>query len=180
MPVSLSMVLLTSMASRPNRSIFVTISTSSSSSLSSSFINPLRCWIADAPDTVSVTVALEKSKNKEVRTFAEEMVRDHNAVNEQALALVKKLNVTPEDNDTSKALLKQAAEKQASLKELNGAAFDRAYAENEVAYHKAVDGALQNTLIPSASNGELKDLLSTGLKISSKATSNTPSISLAR
>jgi putative membrane protein len=93
------------------------------------------------------------------------MVRDHKAVNEQALALVKKLNVTPEDNDTSKALLKQAAEKQASLKELNGAAFDRAYAENEVAYHKAVDGALQNTLIPSASNGELKDLLSTGLKI---------------
>jgi putative membrane protein len=51
------------------------------------------------------------------------------------------------------------------LKKLNGAAFDRAYAENEVAYHKAVDGALQDTLIPSASNAELKDLLSTGLKI---------------
>ena len=32
------------------------------------------------------------------------MVRDHEAVNQQALALVKKLNVTPEDNDTSRAL----------------------------------------------------------------------------
>ena len=73
---------------------------------------------------------------------------------------MKKLNVTPEDNDTSKALLKQAEEKQADLvKALNGAAFDKAYAENEVAYHKAVDGALQSTLIPSASNAELKDLL---------------------
>ena len=72
-------------------------------------------------DIKAAHLALEKSKNKEVRTFAEDMVRDHTAVNEQALALVKKLNVTPEDNDTSKALLKQAAEKQASLKELNGA-----------------------------------------------------------
>jgi putative membrane protein len=93
------------------------------------------------------------------------MVRDHKAVNDQALALVKKLNVTPQDNDTSKALLKQATDKQTSLKGLNGAAFDKAYANNEVAFHKTVDGALQGTLIPSASNAELKDLLSTGLKI---------------
>ncbi len=81
-------------------------------------------YTAGTIDIRAAQLALEKSKNKEVRTFAEEMVRDHKAVNEQALALVKKLNVTPEDNDTSKALLKQAAEKQASLKELNGAAFE--------------------------------------------------------
>ena len=122
-------------------------------------------YTADTIDIKAAQLALEKSKNKEVRMFAEDMVRDHTAVNEQALALVKKLNVTPEDNDTSKALLKQAAEKEASLKELKGAAFDKAYAQNEIAYHKAVNGALQNTLIPSASNAELKDLLSTGLKI---------------
>ena len=34
-----------------------------------------------------------------------------------------------------------------------------------MAYHKTVNGALENTLIPSATNPELKDLLSTGLKI---------------
>jgi putative membrane protein len=122
-------------------------------------------YTAGQIDIKAAQLALEKSKNKEVRTFAEDMVRDHNAVNEQALALVKKLNVTPEDNDTSKALMKQATEKQASLQKLSGAAFDKAYAGNEVAYHKAVDSALQDTLIPSASNAELKTLLSTGLKI---------------
>src|SRR3954470_8755997 len=100
--------------------------------------------------------AMKKSKNKEVREFAQSMLRDHKAVNDQALALVKKLNVTPQDNDTSKALLKQANDKQASLEKLNGAAFDKAYADNEVAYHKTVNGALQTTLIPSASNSELK------------------------
>jgi putative membrane protein len=93
------------------------------------------------------------------------MERDHKAVNDKALALVKRLNVTPEDNDTSKALSKQAGDKRAELAKLNGAAFDKAYIDNEVAYHKAVNSALLNTLIPSASNTELKDLLTTGLKI---------------
>lgn len=79
--------------------------------------------------------------------------------------MVKKLNVTPEDNDTSKALTKQAAAKRSELGKLNGAAFDKAYIDNEVAYHKTVNDALQNTLIPSAANSELKDLLTTGLKI---------------
>jgi putative membrane protein len=78
---------------------------------------------------------------------------------------VKKLNVTPEDNDTSKAPSKQAADKRAELAKLNGAAFDKAYFDNGVAYHKTVNNALQNTLIPSATNPELKDLLTTGLKI---------------
>ena len=93
------------------------------------------------------------------------MVSDHKAVNDQALALVKKLNVTPEDNATSQALTKQADTERATLANLSGSAFDKAYAENEVAYHKTVDSALQSTLIPSANNTELKDLLSTGLRI---------------
>jgi len=93
------------------------------------------------------------------------MMRDHEAVNKQALELVKKLNVTPEDNDTSRTLSKNAADKLAELAKLHGAAFDKAYIANEVAYHKAVNSALETTLIPSASNAELKGLLQTGLKI---------------
>jgi putative membrane protein len=108
---------------------------------------------------------LAKTGNKDVKAFAEDMVRDHEAVNKQALDLVKKLNVTPEDNDTSRTLTKNAADKRAELDKLKGAAFDKAYAANEVAYHKAVDSALETTLIPNANNAELKSLLQTGLKI---------------
>jgi len=122
-------------------------------------------YTADQIDIKAAKLALQKSKNKEVRDFAENMVRDHTAVNDQALALAKKLKVTPQDNDTSKALVKQADAKQAELKKLGGAAFDKAYADNEVAYHKAVNNALETVLIPNASNAELKDLLETGLKI---------------
>jgi putative membrane protein len=122
-------------------------------------------YTAGQIDIEAAQQALEKSQNKDVRAFATNMETDHKAVNDKALALVKKLNVTPEDNDTSKALTKQAADKRAELAKLSGAAFDKAYIDNEVAYHKTVDSALENTLIPDASNPELKDLLKTGLKI---------------
>ena len=122
-------------------------------------------YTAGQLDIEAAKQAISKSTNKDVRAFAEDMARDHTAVNDKALALVKKLNVTPEDNDTSRALTKQAAEKRAELSKLSGAEFDKAYIANEVAYHKTVNGALETTLIPSASNPELKSLLQTGLKI---------------
>jgi putative membrane protein len=109
--------------------------------------------------------ALAKSKNPDVRAFAEGMVKDHTNVNNLALSLCKKLGVSPEDNETSRGLAKQAAAKVAELAALSGAAFDRAYMANEVAYHRIVNGALETTLIPATANAELKSLLQTGLKI---------------
>lgn len=109
--------------------------------------------------------ALAKTTDPEVRAFAETMVRDHAAVNEQALALVGRLNVTPEANPVSAALTEQAAATHARLAGLEGEAFDRAYVQNEVAFHRTVNEALSGTLIPSAQNAELKALLETGLEL---------------
>jgi putative membrane protein len=122
-------------------------------------------YTASQIDISAAKQALTKTNNKAVEAFAKDMVRDHEAVNKQAVDLVKKLNVTPEDNDTSKALSKQGADKLAELRKLRGAAFDKAYIANEVAYHNTVNNALETQLIPSASNAELKSLLQTGLKI---------------
>ena len=122
-------------------------------------------YTAGVIDIEAAKLAISKSKNKDVVDFAESMVRDHEAVNVQALDLVKKLNVTPEDNDTSKALTQAAADERAKLAKLDGADFDKAYVDNEVTYHKQVNGALETLLIPSAQNAELKSLLETGLKI---------------
>lgn len=122
-------------------------------------------YTAGQIDMVAAKQALSKSKNPEVRDFAQTMLRDHQAVEEQALALVKKLGVTPADNGTSQALTRQAAETQARLDRLDGAAFDRAYIRNEAAYHGTVNGALKGMLIPSADNSELKSLLETGLQL---------------
>lgn len=122
-------------------------------------------YTAGVIDVAAGKQALDKSKNPAVREFAEEMVRDHQAVNDQALALVRKLGVTPEDNATSQALSRQAATEHDVLARLKGAAFDRAYVRNEVAYHRTVNAALKDSLIPNARNGELKSLLQTGLTL---------------
>jgi putative membrane protein len=122
-------------------------------------------YTAGQIDVAAAEQALQKSKNKDVREFAETMKRDHTAVNEKALALVKKLGVTPEDNATSQSLSKAAKAKEKELAGLSGADFDRAYVANEVAYHQTVNGALKDTLIPSAHNDELKSLLETGLAL---------------
>ncbi|MFJ6328652.1 MULTISPECIES: DUF4142 domain-containing protein [unclassified Rhizobium] len=122
-------------------------------------------YTAGEIDVAAAKQALKVSRNAEVRQFAETMERDHTAVNQQALALLKKLNVKPEDNDTSKSLSSAAKAELEKLSKLHGAAFDKAYVDNEVAYHKQVNGALETLLIPSAQNGELKSLLQTGLKL---------------
>ena len=116
-------------------------------------------------DIAAAKQALRISKNKAVRSFAKEMVRDHEAVNVKALALVKKLHVTPAPNGVSAGMTKDADATLKRLSKLRGRSFDRAYAQNEAAYHKAVNGALKSTLIPSADNGELKSLLETGLTL---------------
>lgn len=122
-------------------------------------------YTAGVLDVTAADQAMVKATNPDVKAFAAEMQRDHKAVNVQALALVKKLNVTPQDNPTSQSLTKAAATKLTELGKLNGAAYDRAYVENEIAYHRTVNGALATTLIPNAKNTELKALLQTGLKL---------------
>jgi putative membrane protein len=122
-------------------------------------------YTAGVIDVAAARQALAKSRNGKVRAFAQTMIRDHEAVNVQALALVKKLNVTPAPNGTSKALSAQASATSRRLARLRGAAFDRAYVLNEVAFHGTVNEALAKTLIPSADNKELKALLQTGLTL---------------
>lgn len=122
-------------------------------------------YTAGTIDIAAAKQALAKSRNKAVRSFAQEMVRDHQAVNAKALALVKKLHVTPQPNPTSTSLTTSAAATRARLNRLSGAAFDRAYVDNEVTYHQTVNGALESTLIPNAKNDQLKSLLQTGLSL---------------
>ena len=116
-------------------------------------------------DIAAAKQALAKSHNATVRAFASEMVRDHQAVNDKALALLKELKVTPQDNATSDSLSKQADATLKRFAKLNEHDFDHAYLNNEVAYHGTVNSALKTTLIPSATNAQLKSLLETGLAL---------------
>ena len=93
------------------------------------------------------------------------MIRDHTIVNERALALLKKLDVAPTDNFLSQQLIAQSEELVAEMSKLSGTEFDRRYASNELAYHKAVNSLVEGTFIPNVKTPELKALLEEALVI---------------
>lgn len=114
---------------------------------------------ANQVDIDAGKLAKSRSTNKDVKAFAELMITDHTGVNKSATDLVTKLEVTPQDNPTSQSLKAGGDKNLAHLRTLEGAAFDKAYVDHEVAYHQQVIDALDKTLIPGAANDELKALL---------------------
>lgn len=116
-------------------------------------------------DIAYAHLALAFSENAEVRRFAETMIQDHTAVNQQVAALAKKLGVQAEDNDMSRKLLADARATRDELSRLRGAAFDRAYAENELAYHRTVNGVVADAFIPNLENAEVKQAFAGALAV---------------
>lgn len=108
-------------------------------------------------------LALAISENEVVRGFAQTMIRDHAAVNEAAGALIAELNVTPQDNALSQALVAGAAARRAELMALSGNAFDCAYAANELGYHQIVNRTVAESFIPAVTVPPLRTLLEDAL-----------------
>jgi putative membrane protein len=114
---------------------------------------------ANQVDIDAGELAAARASSADVKKFGQQMVTDHKGVHKSAVDLATKLKVTPEENETSKALKAGGEKNVANLKTLKGAAFDKAYVDHEVAYHTQVIEALDKTLIPNAKNAELKALL---------------------
>ena len=104
-------------------------------------------------------LAKSKAKDKQVKDFAQQMITDHSAVQKSMRDLAAKLNMFPVDSQTSNSLKKQAQQTMLKLHRLKGKEFDKAYIDNEVAYHQRVINAIKTVLIPNAQNAELKKAL---------------------
>lgn len=122
-------------------------------------------YTADNIDIRYANIALKRSRNPEIHAFAQTMIRDHTAVNELALGLLEKLGASAQDNFLSRKLNADSEVIVTKLNSLSGPEFDRYYASNELAYHKAVNGLVENSFIPNIDNGEVKELFEAGLEI---------------
>lgn len=122
-------------------------------------------YTADVIDIRYAHLALAISTNPKIHEFARTMIRDHSAVNEQALALVTKLKVQPKDNFLSRQLNVNAEKLIAEMSRLSGPAFDKRYAENELGYHGAVNKLVEKVFIPNIKNAEVKALFQDALAI---------------
>lgn len=110
-------------------------------------------------------IALQRTKNPEVKEFAQLMINAHEDVIKKAVDLATKLGVTPEDNPTTQSLLQGQKDMNIKFGDLKGKDFDKVYIDNEVGYHKFAIDAVENTLIPNCTNAELKELLQTALPV---------------
>lgn len=122
-------------------------------------------YTADIVDIRYAHLALALSTNPDIHEFARTMIRDHEAVNEQALALLKKLGAEAQDNFLSQKIASDAESIITELSALRGGEFDKRYADNELEYHQAVNGLVADSFIPNIENDEVKSLFQAGLKI---------------
>jgi len=117
--------------------------------------------IFDAANTADIEtgeLAMRRGNSKEVRDFGAMLVRDHKMVRSQGRDLAAKLGVTPtppKDGASEKA----HSDAMKKLSALKGRAFDHAFLQHEVAFHKAVIDAVQSTLLPAIKNAEVKELV---------------------
>lgn len=116
-------------------------------------------------DIAYAHLALALSEDQAVRRFAQTMILDHTAVNEQVAALARKLGVQAQDNAMSRQLLADAKRIKDEMSKLRGAAFDRYYADNELAYHRTVNGVVADAFIPNVENAQVKKAFQDALTI---------------
>lgn len=123
--------------------------------------DPTIVAIFDAANTVDIEtgqLAAERGQSEKVRAFGRMLVNDHTNVRQMGRDLAAKLGVRPTPPaDSSAAVAHRNAMNR--LRGLSGEAFDRAFLEHEVAFHKAVIDAVTTTLLPAIDNAELKALV---------------------
>jgi len=112
--------------------------------------------VANTWDIATGSLAATRASRKDVKDFGAMLVRDHKVVQDSARKLAAKLNVAPVrvPADFPLKVAHEAAMKKLSA--LTGPAFDKAFLEHEVAYHKAVGDALNQSLLPAMKSPELK------------------------
>ncbi|HET7374406.1 MAG TPA: DUF4142 domain-containing protein [Gemmatimonadaceae bacterium] len=113
---------------------------------------------ANAADSAAGQLAATKGTAASVKEFGRLMARDHHELRKQGLALVKKENLTPQppSNDTLQSSSQKMMDNMKSM--AKGAAWDKAYIDNEVAVHQSVLALLQ-TAQSSAQDTSLKALI---------------------
>src|SRR5215469_4186754 len=114
---------------------------------------------ANQVDIEAGTLAASKASNPQVKDFAQTMVSQHSDVDTTTTQLATKLGLTPQSSPTAQSIKAGGTTNVNHLKQLDGAAFDTAYINHEVAYHQQLVYLVTKTLTPGAQNPVVKMFL---------------------
>ena len=113
--------------------------------------------LANSSEIEQGKLAQNKAKAASVKKFAAMMVKHHTDAKAEQAKLFKQLNLTPTQcpNETTR---QQAGEKTlTSLRAASGTSFDARYIDSQVEAHQKVLDALDNELLPAATEQKLID-----------------------
>lgn len=114
---------------------------------------------ANTGEIEQARLALSKSSNRAVREFAQRMITDHTAANQQLEMVLQELNMRPVADPTSQQLMSSGRQTLESLGARSGEDFDRTYMETQVSIHRWLLATIDSTLIPAADSEELEELV---------------------
>lgn len=104
-------------------------------------------------------LAQKKSKNARVKKYAAMMIKHHGDAQKKHDKLVKKLGLTSEDSPLLSELRSSADSATVQLQTPTGNDFDVAYINAQVQAHQKVLDAIDQRLLPSATDADLKALI---------------------
>jgi putative membrane protein len=113
---------------------------------------------ANAADSARGTLAATRGSSTDVKNFGKLMMGEHHALRAEGQRLAAKLGVTPQApaGDQSQAQAKRELDGLTAMPK--GAAWDKAYIDYEVTYHKAVI-EVANKALGVTQNAQLKALI---------------------
>jgi putative membrane protein len=104
----------------------------------------------------SSTVALKKSRNDDLKKFAQQMIDDHKAADQKLTETLKQANLP----EPQYSMIEEQKELLMNLTALDGVAFDRQYVQDQIQTHKGAINLL-TAYSQRGDNNELKQLAST-------------------
>ncbi len=114
---------------------------------------------ANQGDIENGELAKKKASNKQVRAFADRMIKERNDLNKEAKVLVTKFKKVSEESTVSKDLRADDKKTLDQLKNLNGREFDKAYIDAEIKHNQDLIDLTDSTLVPNVKDEGLKMLL---------------------
>jgi putative membrane protein len=114
---------------------------------------------ADEAEIAAAKVAVKSAKNADVKSFAQQMIKEHSKNEKDGGEIEKKAGIKPENNDMAKTLKQDADKKVSDLKGKKGAEFDQAYMGMQVDMHQQLLSQLNDKFIPEAKDDQMKSFL---------------------
>lgn len=107
-------------------------------------------------EIVPSQAVLDRLENAQVKQFAQHMITQHTALNDTVSTVAGQNNITPAPNPASAKLDSTSRVTVQQLRALSGRQLDRAFMQYMVASHEGALCAVNQDLIPSAQNPQLR------------------------